>query len=295
MQLISHQVDMGERASRSLRHPSLYARLVAHESSPATPIRVRLTPIEPALRRHRRRFCPFPRMTAGVPGFCLRRRRCMFSIKRGLVSRPLFQPQRQPAAAHAERGLTLTETLAVLATMAFILTLSIPSLGHMHRAAQMRSAAQQVAGLLVRCRARAILNQRTTGVVFERTGGWRCYVAVDGDGDGIRRADLTSGIDQAVGTVVPLRTGAPGLGILAGEPVPNPSGRGRLGGNLDDPVRAGRGDIISFTPGGTATPSSVYFTDHDRRMLALRVVGATGRVRTMTWRSGMEKWKQGWY
>jgi hypothetical protein len=78
--------------------------------------------------------------------------------------------------------------------------------------------------------------------------------------------------------------------VLADAAVPDPLGDGWLTG--DDPIRAGRGNIISFTPRGTATPSSVYLTDHRSQMRVLRVLGGTGRIRTMVWEVGWTAWEQ---
>jgi hypothetical protein len=195
-----------------------------------------------------------------------------------------------------QMGLTAAETLVVLGLAAVLVLVSVPALDRARHSAAMRSTAQQVSGLLVRSRIHAIRNRRSTGLVFERDArGWRCFVAADGDGDGIRRADIVAGGDPIVDGPCRLRSAPGGLGILQGTPVRDPSGSGLLGGDPHDPVRAGRGDIITFTPTGTATPSSVYFTDHHEAMLALRVVGTTGRVRTMVWHSGWPRWKQGWY
>ena len=143
-------------------------------------------------------------------------------------------------------------------------------------------------GCSFRCRAYAILNSRATAAVFEHCddGSWRCFIAVDGNGDGIRTRDIHRLIDPVVGEVLHLDGGGAGLGILQGEFVPDPSGRGRLRGDLDDPVRAGRGNIITFTPRSTATPASIYLTDHRARMRVLRVYGGTGRVISRVWRSG---------
>ena len=138
------------------------------------------------------------------------------------------------------------------------------------------------------------MKARATGVVFEKRSdeSWRVYIAEDGDGDGILRRDITSGVDPVIGEILHIDADGAGLGILQGEFVPDPSGRGRLRGNLEDPVRAGRGDIITFTPRGTATPSSIYFSDRQARMRVLRIYGSTGRVISFVWRSGWPKWRE---
>jgi prepilin-type N-terminal cleavage/methylation domain-containing protein len=197
-------------------------------------------------------------------------------------------------SGNAERGFSLVELVVVGVVLGIILTVTLPGLNEARGAAAVGGASRRMQGLLFRCRAVAILNGRACAVVFERRGdgSWRCFIAQDGDGDGIRRRDIDRLIDPIISEVIFFETGEAGLGILQGEFVPDPSGRGRLRGNLDDPVRAGRGDIITFTPRGTATPASLYFTDHRARMRVLRVYGGTGRVISRVWRSGWPEWRQ---
>ncbi len=191
-------------------------------------------------------------------------------------------------------GMSLVEVVVVLGVIALILTITLPALSEASRAAALSGAAARMHGLFFRCRAYAVMNGHAHAVVFERRddGSWRSFIATDGDGDGILRADIRSMTDPIVGEVLRFEASGAGLGILRGEYVPDPSGRGRLRGNIDDPVRAGRGDIITFTPRGTATPCSVYFTDHHSRMRVLRVYGGTGRVMALVWRSGWSEWRR---
>jgi len=190
-------------------------------------------------------------------------------------------------------GMSLIEALLVLVVTTIIITATLPDLAEIRGAAALGAASSRLKGLLFRCRAYAIMNARATAVVFEHRedGSWRCFIAVDGDGDGIRTRDIHRLIDPVVGEVLHLDGGGAGLGILQDEFVPDPSGRGRLRGDLSDPVRAGRGNIITFTPRSTATPASIYLTDHRARMRVLRVYGGTGRVISRVWRSGWPKWR----
>ena len=193
-----------------------------------------------------------------------------------------------------QRGLSVVEAAAVLVMIAMLAAAILPGLGEARGAAALRMVAGQLRGLMFRCRVHAVMKGRASAVVFERRpdDSWRCYIVEDGDGDGIRRDDITALRDPVVGEVFHFEAGDAGLGILSGEFVPDPSGRGRLRGDLDDPVRAGRGDIITFTPRGTATPSSVYLTDHRSRMRVLRIYGSTGRVICRVWRSGWADWRE---
>jgi type II secretory pathway pseudopilin PulG len=194
----------------------------------------------------------------------------------------------------ADTGHTLVEILVALLVLALLVAISVPALEEARRAAALQAVAGRLSGLMVRCRAVAVMRGRATSLVFERTGGvtWRCFIAEDGDDDGVNRSDLLRGRDRVLGEVLHLDGRAAGLGILPGIVIPDPSGRGRLTGDLDDPVRAGRGDIITFTPARTATPSSVYLTDHGNRMRVLRVYGATARVYSLVWRKGWTEWRR---
>ena len=197
------------------------------------------------------------------------------------------------AVRQSQSGRTLVEMLVALSVLAMMTVAGAPTLDEARRAAALRGTAGRLWGIMVRCRAHAIMRQRSTALVFERAAGsaWRCFIAEDGDGDGLRRDDLESGRDRILGEVLELGGATAGLGILHNVPVPDPSGSGRIDGDLDDPVRAGRGDIITFTPASTATPSSVYLTDHHARMRVLRVYGGTARVNSLVWRAGWRRWR----
>jgi hypothetical protein len=199
----------------------------------------------------------------------------------------------RPRRDSRSSGASLVEVIVVVALLTVILTAGLPDLAELWHAASLRAASSQLKGLLFRCRANAIMNGRATAAVFEKLpdGSWRCFVAVDGDGDGIRGRDIDRQVDPVVGEILHFEAGGAGLGILQNEFVPDPSGHGRLRGDLSDPVRAGRGDKITFTPRGTATPASLYLTDHRSRMRVLRVYGGTGRVVCRVWRSGWPKWR----
>jgi hypothetical protein len=194
-----------------------------------------------------------------------------------------------------QAGISTAELVVVIAVSGFLTMVGGLTLHDVKGGAAMTRSVAQVHGLLVRCRAVAVLRSRRCAVVFDRQadGSWCCFVAEDGDGDGVRRVDISDGTDPVVDNVIVIDTDVAGPGILGDASVPDPSGRGRLGGDLGDPIRAGLGNIITFSSHGTATPSSVYFTDNSRRMVVLRIYGGTGRINRMSWRRGWSQWKQG--
>lgn len=197
----------------------------------------------------------------------------------------------QARAWRRQRGLSTVELVATMAVSGLLMVIGVPVIDDARRAAALSRSAAQVHGLLVRCRATAVLRSRNCSVVFDlgSDGSWRCMVAEDGDGDGVRRSDINEGTDPVVGRVVSIAAGTAGPGILEAG-VPDPSGNGCLGGDLSDPIRAGRGNIISFSARGTATPSSVFLTDHSRRMIAFRIYGGTARINRISWIRGASEW-----
>jgi hypothetical protein len=50
--------------------------------------------------------------------------------------------------------------------------------------------------------------------------------------------------------------------------------------------------MVSFSEEGTASPSSLYLTDHETRMRVLRTYGVTGRYRLLEWQQGWTAWKR---
>jgi prepilin-type N-terminal cleavage/methylation domain-containing protein len=193
-----------------------------------------------------------------------------------------------------ERGFTLTELLVALCIMGLLVALSAPAVTRIHRRVALASLSRELSCRMVSARARAVLQHQSVALVFERDAeqGWRCFIAEDGDDDGINRDDLNRGRDVKVSEVYGLTGRGASLGFLQQTAIPDPSGRGKITGDLDDPIRAGRGDIVTFTWEGTATPCSIYFTDRHSRMRVIRVYGGTGKIHMYEWQIGWPAWKR---
>jgi hypothetical protein len=133
----------------------------------------------------------------------------------------------------------------------------------------------------------AIRNNVYTAIRFERgEAGADFSVYTDGNRNGVRSRDIEEGIDARVAGPLPLEGHAPGvrLGILPDLPAPPPE-EGRLEG--DDPIRFGRGEILSFSPLGTSTPGTYYLVG-DGIQGAVRVT-ANARVRLLIWHGRWEE------
>jgi hypothetical protein len=124
---------------------------------------------------------------------------------------------------------------------------------------------------------------------FERQADGSAVYSVyrDGNGNGVRSADIAAGRDVRIAGPFPLSGGAPGVRVGINPGVPNiPPEPGQLSG---DPIRFGSSDILSFSPIGTATPGTFYLAG-DSAQAAVRVNGGSARVRLMLWRGG--RWRE---
>jgi type IV fimbrial biogenesis protein FimT len=195
----------------------------------------------------------------------------------------------------AERGITLVELVVVMAIVALAAAVGLPRIFEATAALRVRAAAGEIVSIFHLARGYAVAHSANVGVRFE-TGGarvtWSLYR--DGDGDGVRGADIERGIDPPVFTG--RAVGQLGTSVRFGFP-PGPAPRDpgdprRRLDRLDDPIRFNRSDIASFDPLGGSTPGSVYLTDGRRELAAVRVVGRSGKTRVLVYDPAREAWSQ---
>ncbi len=115
----------------------------------------------------------------------------------------------------------------------------------------------------------------------------------DGDGDGVRTADIRTGVDPALQP--PRRLTHLGGGVRFGfPPGPAPRDPGDPARRLDrlvDPIRFNRSDIASFSPLGASTPGSLYLTDGRWHLSVVRLFGRTGKVKVLRYDRRAETWR----
>jgi type II secretion system GspH-like protein len=182
--------------------------------------------------------------------------------------------------------------IAVLCIAASVTVVAAPAAFQLRSALAVRSAAGEVRAVLYLARAEAIARSRNVGLKFRKNGNryeWTLYI--DGNGNGIRTAEITKGIDRPLGIAFPWQRNDVVPGILSGTPVPDPGDPGKLLDRLDDPIRFNASDICSFSAVGESTPGSVYLWDGHDRMAVVRVFGRTAKVRTLYYRRGEKEWK----
>ena len=101
---------------------------------------------------------------------------------------------------------------------------------------------------------------------------------VDGNRNGVRARDIAARVDRPLNAPARLSDLFPGVAIAVS---------GEAG---SDPLRIGSSNLLSFVPLGTATSGSIYVRGRDGSQFAIRILGATGRVRVQRYDPQTRTW-----
>jgi prepilin-type N-terminal cleavage/methylation domain-containing protein len=198
-----------------------------------------------------------------------------------------------PAAVtglHAAAGFTLIELLLVMGLLATVASMTVPVAAQAIDAGRARHAAGFVASRLRMARMDAVQKIRSVGVVFRLSGGrWTFSICEDGNGNGMRTADIAAGVDRCLEGPHDLQAMFSGTSIAVDPTIPGPEGSPASA----DPVRFGASDIASFSSIGSCTPGTLYLRSERGVQYAVRVGGATGRTRVLKFNQGSGTWGPG--
>lgn len=142
------------------------------------------------------------------------------------------------------------------------------------------AAARYFASRLGLARVQAVSRGAAIGLRFDsHPRGITFSVFQDGNGNGIRSADILAGIDSQIEPAIALSDHFPdvNIGLTPNSPV-------------NDPVQVGLTNILTFTPVGTATSGTIYISDRAGTQWAVRVLGATGRTRVLRYDPSTQGW-----
>ncbi|HWM91423.1 MAG TPA: GspH/FimT family pseudopilin [Thermoanaerobaculia bacterium] len=195
----------------------------------------------------------------------------------------------------SERGFQLVELLVVLALFALVAGLSMPPILRISGQVRLRAAAGEVVGTLRLARSMAVRQCANVALKFRpRPGGHATYSMYrDADGDGVLNRDIDLGVDPEIAP--PRRLEQIGnqvhFGFPPGRLARDPAAPGKWVRSGDDPIRFNNSNLASFGPLGTATPGTVFLTDGQRNLAAVRVTGRTGKVKVIVYDFEEEVWK----
>jgi type II secretory pathway pseudopilin PulG len=189
---------------------------------------------------------------------------------------------------HDDRGTSIVELVIVLAVIGVMASLSMPATAHSIDAGRARDASGFVAARLRLVRQHAAFRTAAVGLVFDEVGGrWQMRVCQDGNGTGLRRADIADGTDVCTEGPYDLAAMFPGVAIAVDSALRGPEGEP----GSADPVRFGASNIASFSPEGTGTAGSLYLRSARGQQFVVRVGNITGRTRILKYDVGLASWR----
>jgi prepilin-type N-terminal cleavage/methylation domain-containing protein len=188
--------------------------------------------------------------------------------------------RRRPGTDRAAAGFSLPEVLLVISIVSLLLVATIPILLSSADRSRGLAAVRYLGARMSLARAQAVSRSANVALRFEQDArGIRFAVFADGNGNGVRTAEILAGIDPVLDAPVYLSDLFTGVAIALGP---------AAGGS--DPLQIGSTNLLSFTPAGTATSGTVYVRSRDGTQWAVRVLGATARTRVLRYAAATGEW-----
>jgi prepilin-type N-terminal cleavage/methylation domain-containing protein len=185
-------------------------------------------------------------------------------------------------------GFSILELLFTVAIAGTLAAIAVPQSLRTLDDFRTRSAARYLAQRLGDARLSAIKRSAALGLRFEPSlGDYRISTVVDGNRNGLRTADIQGGIDRTLTEPEMLAANFPGvtLGIVEGVP----DADGQPAGSTDG-MRVGPSRLLTMNANGASSSGTVYVRGRDRSQYAVRVLGATGRVRVLKFDHVRRRW-----
>ena len=193
----------------------------------------------------------------------------------------------QRIAAPREIGASMVEVLFAMVVSVTLTSLAIPLVRGTLDELGTRMAARYVAGRVASSRIEAVRRSKAVALRFQAVSGDYIYASFgDGNGNGVRSAEIGQGIDPALGPFERLSDKFPGVRFELGPGVPDADGDAGTG---QDGVRIGSARLLTMSADGTATSGTLYIRGR-RGQYAVRVLGATGRTRVLQYLPAGRTW-----
>ena len=188
------------------------------------------------------------------------------------------------------RGIALVDVLAAMGISLVMAGVAVPVIGGALEREHTVIGAQYLSAHVQRARLESLKRAAAVAVRLEVLDG-RTSVQLffDGNGNGVLQKDIDRHIDPALTTAEWLDDHARGVSLQINQPIAGVGGGPDLAAG-DDPLRIGNSSLVSFSPLGSATSGTLYVAARQGPQMAIRIYGATGRVRVLMFDARARQW-----
>jgi len=188
------------------------------------------------------------------------------------------------------RGAAIIDIIVATSICVLMAAIAVPVIGGTLDRERTIIGARYLAGLLQRARLESLKRARPVAVrvdvIGERT---QLRLFEDRNGNGVLQRDIDRGIDLPLTPMEWLDDQTRDMSLRINQNVTDVSGVMTLEPG-DDPLRIGNTSLLTFSPVGSATSGTLYVAAHRGPQMAIRVFGATGRVRVLMFDARTRQW-----
>jgi len=190
-----------------------------------------------------------------------------------------------------DRGAALIDMIVAVALCFILAAIAVPVVGGTLDRERTIVGAQYLAGQLQRARLESLKRAQSVAVRIEVIGArtqFRMYA--DANGNGVLQKDIDKGTDPPLTPLQWLDDQARDISLRINQTVTDVSGPAVIAPG-DDPLRIGSSALLTFSPLGSATSGTLYVAAYRGPQMAIRVFGATGRVRVLMFDAQARRWR----
>lgn len=190
-----------------------------------------------------------------------------------------------------DRGMALVDVVAALTLSLTMAAMAVPVVGGTLDREHTIVGAQHLAGQLHRARMESLKRSAAVAVRLEVVGeraSARLYV--DGNGNGVLQRDIDRGTDRPITALEWLDAHARDVSLRVNQTITDAGGAGSIEPG-SDPLRIGRTALLTFNSIGSSTSGTLYVAARRGPQMAIRVYGASGRVRVLMFDARTRQWR----
>ncbi len=189
------------------------------------------------------------------------------------------------------RGAALIDIIVSVSFCLVMMAIAVPVVGGTLERERARVGTRYLAGHLLRARLESLKQARSVAVRLEVVGDrTRLQLFADGNGNGVLQRDIDRGIDPPLTPPEWLDDQSREMSLRVNQTIRDVAGTTTLVAG-DDPLRIGNTALLSFSPLGSATHGTLYVAARRGPQMAIRIFGATGRVRVLMFETQTRQWQ----